>query len=330
MTVAEPPIGRRTEILKVERAGVRDARRSKSVIVLGAGDPLARRVTRALIASGHNVTVAVFGDDVRESFGASRRVIRWEDPDALQRAVASNDAVVNLEPVIGEPCSTLRRLLARPVLRRRARQLATLTRAFAGAPATRWIQRSTPALYCDGGERWLDEDWPIDTNPSTEHARCAEQAVSEHVGRGGTGVVLRLARPFGPDDPWTQETLRLARKGWQPFDGPDPAFVPTVSLIDATAAVFAALEAPPGAYNVADPVPCTNKQLNDLVAAIARRGPLHPLHPSYPASDRDLLRRSHRLDVSAFTNATGWNPRLGPSAIAFVPSARPLARLDTK
>jgi nucleoside-diphosphate-sugar epimerase len=300
------------------------------VIVLGAEDPLARRVARALVASGHDVTVAVSGDDVLELSGASCRVIRWEDPDALRCAVVSHDAVVNLEPVMGEPRSTLRRLLDRPVLRRRAGQLAMVTRAFADAPATRWVQRSAPALYCDGGEHWLDEDWPIDTNPSTELTRCAEQAVSEHVGRGGIGVVLRLARPYGPDDQWTHQTLRLARKGWRPFDGPDPAFVPTVSLIDATAAVVAALEAPPGVYNLADPVPYTNKQLNVLVAAITRQGTLHPLHPSYSASDRDSLWRSHRLDVTAFTNATGWNPRLGPSAIAFVPSTRPLARLDTR
>jgi hypothetical protein len=65
------------------------------------------------------------------------------------------------------------------------------------------------------------------------------------LGRDGTGVVLHLARPYGPHGPWTHETLRLARKGWQPFEGPDPAFVPTASLIDATTAVVAALEAHP-------------------------------------------------------------------------------------
>jgi hypothetical protein len=83
------------------------AGRSTSILLLGAGDPVARRVTRALITSGHDVTVAVFADDVHESFGASCRVIRVEDPDALRSAVVSHDAVINLEPVIGEPRSTL-------------------------------------------------------------------------------------------------------------------------------------------------------------------------------------------------------------------------------
>lgn len=308
--MAEPAIGRRTETLNAGRAGVRDACRAKSVIVLGARDSLAHRVTRALIASGHDVTVAAFGDDVRGPVGVSRRAFRWEDPDTLRCAVVSHDTVVNLEPVIGEPRSALRRLLDHPARGRRARQLAMLTRAFAGAPAARWIQRSPPALYRDGGDRWLNEDWPISVNGATEHASCAEQAVSEHVRHGGIGVVLRLSRPYGPDDPRTHEILRLARKGWQAFAGPDPVFVPTISLADATAAVVAALEAPPGVYNVADQVPYTNKQLNELVAAVTRRGTLHPLHPSAP--DRDLLQRSHRLDVSAFRATTRWDPRLGP------------------
>jgi nucleoside-diphosphate-sugar epimerase len=314
----------------LDRGDSGNAGRAKSIVLLGAGDPLARRVTRALITSGHAVTVAVLDNDVRESFGASRRVFRVADPDALRRAVASHDAVINLEPVIGEPRSTLGALLGHRARRCRARQLAMLTRAFDGAPATRWIQRSAPALYCDGGDRWLNEDWPTNVNPSTEHAHRAEQAVSEHIRRGGSGVLLRLARPYGPDDPWTHEILRLARKGWRPFHGPDPAFVPTVSLADATAAVLAALDAPGGTYNIADPIPNTNRQLNDLMAEIARRRTLHPLYPSYSAADRDLPQWSHRLDVTAFRTAAGWNPRFGPSALAFVPSNRPPARLEMR
>jgi nucleoside-diphosphate-sugar epimerase len=299
----------------------RDARQSKSILVLGAGDLLARRVTRALVTSGHTVTVAGYRNDAHDSPGAPRRFIRLEDADALGSAVASHDAVINLEPVISEPRSPLQALLDRPARRRRARQLTTLTRALDGAPASRWIQRSTPALYLDGGDLWLNEDSPTSVNRATEHANSAEQAVREHVRRGGSGLVLRLARPYGPDDHWTHEILRLARKGWQPFDGPDSAFVPTISLSDATSAVLAALDAAPGIYNVADPVPSTNRQLNDLAAAVTGQETLHPLYPSYSAADRDLLRRSCRLDVTVFRTATGWNPQPAPFALAFIPSA---------
>ncbi len=62
----------------------------------------------------------------------------------------------------------------------------------------------------------------------------------------------------------------------------------------------------------------TNRPLNDLLAQITGQRTLHPLYPRFPAADRDLLQRSHRLDV---TSATGWNPRFGRSALAFVPSS---------
>ena len=329
MTVAEPPIGHGAKSPEVVGTGRYDARPSRSVVMLGVGDPVGRRVTRALIASGHTVTVAGFDNGVLKPFRESCQVIDVDDPEALRTAVASHDAVVNLEPVIGEPRSALGTLLDRPARRRRARQLTELTHAFAGASAARWIQRSTPALYCDGGNRWLDEDWPTAVNAATEHAHCAEHAVNQHRQRGGDGVVLRLGRPYGPDDPWAQKILRLARRGWQPFDGPDSAFVPTIAVADAASAVLAALEAPSGTYNVADPIPTTNRDLNDIAASIAGRRQLHPLYRALSPAHQDLVRRSHCLDVSAFKNATGWNARFDPSVLAFVPSTGALTRLES-
>lgn len=66
-------------------AGTHPDGRPKSVVVLGAGDFLGHRVTRALIASGHDVTIAVSGDNVHDWSGTSHRVIPLEDPDALRR-----------------------------------------------------------------------------------------------------------------------------------------------------------------------------------------------------------------------------------------------------
>jgi hypothetical protein len=129
----------------LDRGDSGNAGRSKSIVLLGAGDPLARRVTRALITSGHTVTVAVFDDDVRESFGASRRVFRAADPDALRRAVASHDAVINLEPVIGEPRSTLGALLGHRARRCHDATAAVLAALDAPAgPTTSRIRFRTP------------------------------------------------------------------------------------------------------------------------------------------------------------------------------------------
>jgi nucleoside-diphosphate-sugar epimerase len=326
--MALSPTSRGAKTLDVERTGCRGAGLSISVVVLGVGDPVGRRVTRALLAAGQTVTVAGFDGDSLSPFRESCPVVDVDDTDAIRTAVASHDAVVNLEPVIGVPRTALGVVRDRPVRRRRARQLTVLTNAFAGAPATRWVQRSTPALYRHGDSRWLREQWPTAVNAVTEHAQSAEYAVKEHRRRGGEGVVLRLARPFAPDDSWTQHVLRLARNGWQPFDGPDSAFVPTISVADASSAVLAALDAPSGTYNVADPVPATNRDLNDVAARIVGRRRLHPLYPSLSRAHHDLVQRSHRLDMSAFKNATGWNPRFDPTVLAFVPSTRSLPRLE--
>jgi nucleoside-diphosphate-sugar epimerase len=328
MTMATTPINEGTTTVDDQRSGRHHARPSTSVVILGVGDPVGHRVARALIASAHPVTVAGFDAAVLKPFGKSCPVIHLDDFDALRTAVASHDAVVNLEPVIGEPHSTLGAVRDRRVRRHRARQLTALTDAFAGAAATRWVQRSTPALYRHGDSRWLREHWPTAVNAATQHAQSAEHAVNEHRHRGGEGVVLRLARPYGPDDIWTQQLIRLARNGWQPFDGPDSAFVPTIALADATSAVLAALDMPAGTYNVADPTPTTNRDLNEVAARIVGRQRLHDFHRSLTRAHQDLAQRSHRLDVSAFTNATGWNPRFDPTVLAFVPSTKPLTRLE--
>ncbi|MDA8034913.1 MAG: hypothetical protein M0T71_12215 [Actinomycetota bacterium] len=177
--MTKPPIRHRTSTANLDRTTDRIAR-SPRVIVFGAADPLARSVTRALIASGSDVTIAAYADEARRSFGATRRVVSLGDPDALRSAIADHDAVVSLEPVLGKPRGVLGTLLDRSARRRRAAKLSELSRAFADAPTTRWIQRSTAALYCDGGDRWLNEDWPTSANAATEHALRAEQAITDH------------------------------------------------------------------------------------------------------------------------------------------------------
>ena len=61
-----------------------------------------------------------------------------------------------------------------------------------------------------------------------------------------------------------------------------------ISLVDATAAVLAAIDEPPGTSNIFDSISITNRQLNDLLAKISGQSALHPVHLSYSAGDRGL------------------------------------------
>ena len=63
-------------------------------------------MTRALVALGHPVTL-VESDMSSTSLADAHPVISADDPGALQSAIESHDVVVNLEPALGEPRSSL-------------------------------------------------------------------------------------------------------------------------------------------------------------------------------------------------------------------------------
>ncbi|MCX5741318.1 MAG: TIGR01777 family oxidoreductase [Proteobacteria bacterium] len=74
------------------------------VVVTGATGFIGRALTLRLARDGHHVTAWVRDPDrARRVLGPDCDVIRTDDPDALKRAVAAADAVVNLagEPIVG-------------------------------------------------------------------------------------------------------------------------------------------------------------------------------------------------------------------------------------
>ena len=220
----------------------------------------------------------------------------------------SHAAVVNLMPARDEPRSSFAHFVRAPERRRRSRLLARLAEALSDAPDVRLVQRSTAALYADGGEQWVAENWPLQPNDSTRFALAMENVAEAHRRCGGTAVILRLGEPFDSSGACLGTLARLARKGWRPFDGRTDAYLPLVRIDDVAAAIVEALDAPSQTFNVGGLDLRTNGSLNAL--AEARVGiDLAPLHPSIRASDRELLERSCRLDSSAFIRATGWQPR---------------------
>ena len=200
----------------------------------------------------------------------------------------------------------------------------SLADALSAAPQTRLVQRSTSALYADGGRREIREDWPIEPNDATRIAVDAERVAHEHRRRGGAAVVLRLADPYGAEDHWSTRLDVLARRGWEPFDGPPDAYFPLVRLDDAATAVTVALFAPDGTYNVASADVHTNGQLNAIFSQRAGRE-LQPLYETYRSADRELRDRSCRLDPSTLARATGWRPQTlfegGPQRLSPSPAA---------
>lgn len=198
--------------------------------------------------------------------------------------------------------------------RERRSQVRLFEDLFFGLPRqAHWIHTSPVTLYDDAGARWIDERWRVAPVASMGHVLDMERAVLARGDRRGVGVVLRLARSYHRDDPWTKRMLATARNGWTPFNGPAGAYVPTIAAEDAACAIVHALGVGSGVYNVCDRNPATNAELNDLLAGLTERRTLHPLEPWLRSDSRTLLARSHRVDSTVFAETTQWRPLVAPT-----------------
>ena len=109
------------------------------------------------------------------------KVIDVADPASVRAAIARHEVICNLARLTGSPQGHVGFALMAPRRRRRRALLAAIADGLAGAkPDTRLIQRSTAALYADGGNDWIAEDSPVQANDSTALASEAERVVSEH------------------------------------------------------------------------------------------------------------------------------------------------------
>jgi len=188
---------------------------------------------------------------------------------------------------------------------------AALVDAALAAGVTRFVQESFAPVYEDGGERWIDEQWPLRPVSYNRTVLDAERSAARFAAGGGAGVVLRFAGFYGPDR-FLREMLGIVRRGWAPLPGPAGAYCSSVSHEDAAAAVVAALELPTGAYNVCDDEPLTRRAWNDALADAA--GLRHPrLIPGWLAAlggrTVELLSRSQRTTNAKLRAASGWTPR---------------------
>jgi nucleoside-diphosphate-sugar epimerase len=266
----------------------------KPLLVLGVQDALGLATIRQLKADGHRV---ISGD------GAG-----------LSPGIRPYDAVAFLSPLVADPCSAVAHHLGASGRARHAKALTTLAEIVSAGHAPRLVLRSSTSLYADHQRNWVTESGVIELADATRQMASAERLAVNHARRGGDSVILRLAHPYGPADAWTDKVLRLASRGWQPFDGPDDAYFPLVHVDDAARAVARALVAPEGVYNVAEPRPATNGELNQVLAGMVGRGRLHPLWPSIRRADRDLAMRSRRVDASRLKDVTGWHATVAPNA----------------
>jgi nucleoside-diphosphate-sugar epimerase len=159
--------------------------------------------------------------------------------------------------------------------------------------------------YIDGGDQWIDEHQQRDYFWGNSCIVAAEAAAASVTNAGGIGVVLRFALFMAPDSAHTQSFVDAARRGHFAIAGQPHAYISFIHVDDAAAAVVAALGAPAGTYNVAEPDPLRRQAHRDALSALSG----HPLADP-PGDGAASLARSHRIASERLRDVTNWTPAI--------------------
>jgi nucleoside-diphosphate-sugar epimerase len=286
------------------------------VFVSGASGALGRAAVPALVARGHTVlglaTSPTSAVRVR-SLGATPIAADLFAPKSLARAVAGCDAVLHLASHIPAPPAAQEIDAWRE--NDRIRRIGThhLVDAALSAGAAVFVYPSAVFVYPDSGDRWIDADTPPDPPPVLASDLDAEREVARFGAGGGRGVVLRLGRLYGRDNPATAALIRAARDGLALIVGRDNAYESWLSANDAATAFRLAIEhVPTGVYDLVDDEPLRRaEEARVLARAVGRRTLTRPPAgaPGRPLGALDeALSRSLRVSNRRFRDASGWRP----------------------
>jgi nucleoside-diphosphate-sugar epimerase len=230
-------------------------------------------IARALEARGWDVVST--GRDGTLSF---------DDLGNVRAALADSSHVLSSVPPGGEGLD--------PVLERHGAALAGKTLLYL----------SSTGVYGDTGGAWVDESAPTGTGRRTARA----EADREWLDLGAR--VLRLPGIYGPN----RSALDKVREGKaRRIDLPDQVFS-RVHVEDIAGGVIAALDAPPGAYNLADDAPCSQNAVIEEACRLLGLAP-PPLQSLEEAGLSPMARafyaENRRVANGKVRRVLGWSPR---------------------
>ena len=283
---------------------------SQRIFVTGATGVLGRRVVPALVGAGHAVTAVVRTEakaSATRAYGATPVQVDLFDRDAIRTAIADHDCVAHLATHIpsGSSAASKEAWHTNDTLRREA--ATAIAGAVVDAGIGRMIQESITFPYIDRGDQWIDESCERVYGWVTESTVVAEAATASVTAAGGAGIVLRFAMFMAPDSAHMQRVLGAARRGVFGLLGTPNSYISFIHIDDAAAAVVAALEAPAGTYNVAEPDPVHRSNHGDVLASLAgRSGVLE--RPDVDAATSTA--RSHRISSQHLQHVSTWSPTI--------------------
>lgn len=305
------------------------------ILFTGATGVLGRASLPLLVAGGHDVTAVSRSEaDAAwlERAGARPSRIDLFDRRAVTEAVSGVDTVIHFATSI-PPQATMRKRSSWEMNDRlRSKATSSLVDAALASGVERFVQQSITFVYADGADRWLDETAPI--RPLWDVLDSALEAES-HVDRfragGGSGVVLRLSRLYGPGRASAEYVAGVGKRAI-PIVGRGDNFVSSIHVDDAATALARALSAPDGTYNVTDDAPM--RSADNLTALVEPLGAPAPRHlPVWLArlmigDATGMLTVSQRVSNHAFREATGWAPAFPGAAEGWPTVVAGIGRTD--
>lgn len=286
------------------------------VLFTGATGVIGRVAVPLVSAAGHDITAVSRSDTDHhwlEEVGARPAAVDLFDRHGVMSATSGMDIVVHYATAIPPQAGMAKRENWLMNDRLRSEATANLVDAAIANGVQRFVQQSITFFYADGADAWLDESAPIDPVWDVlDSALAAEAHVARFGQSGGTAVVLRMSRMYGPGSA-SADYLAAVRTGELPIIGKGDNYVSSVHSSDVATALLAGLSAGAGTYNVTDDEPMTAAEeieslANELDAPLPRRVPLGPARLDLKESV-GLLTVSHRVSNRAFKEATGWKPR---------------------
>jgi hypothetical protein len=226
--------------------------------------------------------------------------LRFDDDTMVRPAIAAATHILSSVPPEGE---------VDPVLDR-----------YGDALSGKWLgYLSSTGVYGDAAGAWADESAPI--GGGRRSARAAADAAWLRFG----ARVFRLPGIYGPG----RSPLDRVRQGRAHRVGLPEQVFSRVHVDDIVAGVIAAIDAPAGAYNLADDHPCSQDKVVDFAAHLLRLPPpplvdiatLSPMARGFYAENR-------RVANGKAKRVLGWRPaypdyRLGLRALNAITSPTP-------
>jgi len=286
------------------------------ILIIGATGVIGRRAAPLLFRSGHQVTAvgrSLERLQALERLGVSTLKLDLFDADAVHRAMAEHDAVINLATHV--PSTGVRAFLPgawKEMDRIRRDGSALLVDGALASGAGLFIQESFAPIYPDCGDRWITED--VQPRPARYNRTVldAEASAQRFARADRTGVALRFAFLYGSEDRFTQDVFGYVRRGWLPILGRPQGYFSMVNHEDAASAVVAAIDAPSGIYNVVDSEPITRREFCEALAQmLSVRSPktLPQWLANLTGGLGETVARSLRISNTKLREATGWTPK---------------------